>query len=126
MERCWFRSVIFVCSKHGLLSGSEPYSLTCAIRIALCMVRWSDRKPPNWEDARRHVLEYTKKQIALGLAPEGILRTLEPGPWDNDPGFWRDVGDSDETMDYELDEDDLTGLFGPFKGVNGGVTLTWK
>ena len=51
------------------------------------------------------VVAYTREQIRLGLAPEGIERTHGPGPWDNDPSFWRSTGGSDETMDYEIDED---------------------
>ena len=65
-----------------------------------------NRKPPAWEDARRQMIAYTKKQIRLGLAPEGILRTLEPGPWDHDPAFWGSGSrDHEGTMDYEIVED---------------------
>jgi len=65
-----------------------------------------NRKPPRWEDAHRQLVEYTKKQIKLGLAPEGILRTLEPGPWDHDPAFWSTGSrDLEGTLEHEIDDE---------------------
>jgi len=67
-----------------------------------------DRRPPSWEEAYQWRYEYTLEQIKLGLAPEGIMRTLGPGPWDKDPGFWQNTGsgsDHDFLLDHELDED---------------------
>ena len=64
-----------------------------------------NRKPPSWEDAHAARVEYTMEQIRLGLAPEGIMRTLQPGPWDHDPSFWGTGGETDVTFDYEMDED---------------------
>ena len=66
------------------------------------------RKPPPWEEARKQLVEYTKRQIKLGLAPEGILRTLEPGLWDHDPAFGGTGSrDFDGTLEYEITDDDL-------------------
>jgi hypothetical protein len=65
----------------------------------------ANRKPPSWQDAYNARYEYTMEQIRLGLAPEGIMRTLGPGPWDHDPSFWRDPHDRDVVLDHELDED---------------------
>ena len=45
------------------------------------------------------------EQIRLGLAPEGIMRTLGPGPWDHDPSFWRDPHEREVLLEHELDED---------------------
>ena len=65
-----------------------------------------NRKPPAWEDARRQVMEYTKKQIKLGLAPEGIMRQFEPGRWDHDPGFWgTESRDQEGTLEWEITQD---------------------
>lgn len=35
------------------------------------------------------------------------MRTLEPGPWDNDPSFWGQPlpGESEDHLEHELDED---------------------
>lgn len=66
------------------LTGRKPHEILVKPPIQTLV----NRKPPHWADARRQHLEYTKKQIKLGLAPEGILRTFEPGPWDHDPVFW--------------------------------------
>ena len=64
-----------------------------------------NRKPPSWEDARRQLEQYTKKQQKLGLAPKGIERIFGPGPWDHDPSFWGDVSrDIEGTLDYEIDD----------------------
>ena len=64
-----------------------------------------DRKPPPWADARNHLLAYTRRQQKLGLAPVGIERLFEPGPWDSDPSFWGEVSrDVDGTLDYEIDD----------------------
>lgn len=64
-----------------------------------------NRRPPSWEESYKWRYEHTMEQIRLGLAPEGIMRTLGPGPWDNDAGFWRDSGDPDVILDHEMDED---------------------
>jgi len=66
-----------------------------------------NRKPPHWKDAYAARYEYTMEQIRLGLAPEGIERTLGPGPWDHDPAFWggRSAGDGDRVLEHEMDED---------------------
>ena len=46
------------------------------------------------------------EQIRLGLAPEGIERTLGPGPWDHDPSFWRDPAhENDVVLEHELEDD---------------------
>ena len=66
----------------------------------------TDRKPPPWHEAHQVVLAYTREQIRLGLAPEGIERVWGPGPWDHDPSFWRSPHDNnDETFDWEIAED---------------------
>ena len=65
-----------------------------------------NRRPPSWEEAHKARREHTLEQIRLGLAPEGIMRTLGPGPWDTDPGFWRDSHDRDVGhLEHELDDD---------------------
>ena len=65
----------------------------------------ANRRPPNWKDAYDARYEYTMEQIRLGLAPEGIERTLGPGPWDHDPSFWGGKDDHDVVLDHELDDD---------------------
>ena len=66
----------------------------------------ANRKPPSWEDAYKQRYEYTMEQIRLGLAPEGIERTLGPGPWDHDPSFWRDPAhENDVVLEHELEDD---------------------
>ena len=65
----------------------------------------TNRKPPDWKTAYEARYEYTMEQIRLGLAPEGIMRTLGPGPWDNEPGFGPDPNERNVVLDHELDED---------------------
>ena len=62
-----------------------------------------NRRPPSWEEARRQVMEYTRRQQALGLAPEGIERVLGPGAWDHDPAFWGGRG-REGTLEHEIDD----------------------
>ena len=45
------------------------------------------------------------EMIKRGLAPEGILRTLGPGPWDTDPGFGPQKEDPEVILEHEWDED---------------------
>lgn len=67
----------------------------------------ANRRPPSWKDAHEARVAYTKEQIRLGLAPEGIERTLGPGPWDHDPAFWStpQAHDRHVVLDHEMDED---------------------
>ena len=65
----------------------------------------ANRKPPPWQEAYQARYEHTMEQIRLGLAPEGIMRTLGPGPWDHDPSFWRDPHEREVLLEHELDED---------------------
>ena len=65
----------------------------------------TNRKAPHWKEAYDARYEHTMEQIRLGLAPEGIERTLGPGPWDHDPSFWRDPHERDVVLDHEFDED---------------------
>ena len=67
----------------------------------------ANRKPPDWEDARKQRIEHTKEQIRLGLAPPEMMRQFEPGPWDNDPSFWsgRQMGEREVVLEHELAED---------------------
>lgn len=69
----------------------------------------SNRKPPSWEEAHAARVEYTREQIRLGLAPEGIERTLGPGPWDTDPAFWRSSHEAEDSLEHEMDEDIVFG-----------------
>ena len=63
-----------------------------------------NRKPPPWHEAHQQLIEHTREQIRLGLAPEGIERLLGSGPWDEDPAFWRSPTDRNEqTMEYEIE-----------------------
>ena len=65
----------------------------------------ANRKPPPWDQARKHLEQYTREQQRLGLAPEGIEKIFEPGPWDYDPSYWGGVRrPGDATMDYEIAE----------------------
>lgn len=65
----------------------------------------TNRKPPSWQDAYEARYEHTMEQIRLGLAPEGIERTLQPGPWDHDPSFWKDPHAREVVLEHEFDED---------------------
>jgi hypothetical protein len=64
-----------------------------------------NRRPPDWQDAHEAVVQYTREQIRLGLAPEGIEKVLEPGPWHHDPAFWSETGRPRDVQEHELDED---------------------
>lgn len=65
----------------------------------------SNRKGLPWQEAYQARYDYTMEQIRLGLAPEGIMRTLGPGPWDHDPAFWKSSHDPQVVLEHEMDED---------------------
>ena len=55
--------------------------------------------------ARRWMKEDTERAVREGRADPAMLRTVGPGPWDDDEAFWSDPYDSDETPSWEFEED---------------------
>uniref|UniRef100_A0A7S2NMZ3 Uncharacterized protein n=1 Tax=Haptolina brevifila TaxID=156173 RepID=A0A7S2NMZ3_9EUKA len=86
---------------HGPLSEPKPHERLRKPPIQ----NLANRRPPSWKEAHDARVEYTREQIRLGLAPEGIERTLGPGPWDHDPAFWAAGSDRDVILEHEFDED---------------------
>lgn len=91
-----------ILSGHGVSTDPKPHEILRKPTIQSL----ANRRPPSWQEAHQARVEYTQEQIRLGLAPAGIQRTLESGPWDHDPSFWGSTGGaSDVVLDHELDED---------------------
>ena len=51
--------------------------------------------------------EETERAVKEGRAGPEMLRTVGPGPWDHDEAFWSSPYDSDETFEWELEEEEV-------------------
>jgi len=58
------------------------------------------------EILKKWMREDVERDVAEGKVGPEFLRTVGPGPWDHDEAFWSSPYDSDETYEWELQEDE--------------------